>query len=491
MLMKSNADGQLDEVEESGFYLEGATLFAGRSEDGVFVQVHQAGIRTVDTESLSLISECPLQLLSQVTKVQLTGSFLFILQESGHLSTFSLQNDTFKPFAFTNEETTTFWSMCLSENNAFGPHATLITNQGCLMIVSLVTGQPVFTCTAFATLPFILSQCTLAPHFTECTVLDIHSMSIHGDDYLVVLCKGNNGSLLIYRWDDQEFHLVQSKLCIAPERFSKVSNDTLLVTGKVTSYLIHVGQRRFPRVHCLVSTICALILFPTPVNPNGIISCEEGGRISMSSLTSTTLLDHDIAVQRCEPLGLVPGSKVQHIVHTSDAYAMTVTTPTPFTLPLDEHAPLSDRQDYTAPNNAPDAMSLSYKLVLVSPLTWTIVDEFELEQYEHVTCMQVCSLQTKQTVTGRKPFLVLGTTQVKSEDRPSKGRLLVFDVLSVVPQADKPETNRKLKLLRSELVRGPVSAIAPINGHLIAAIGTKILVHSFEDNDSFEWHRFY
>ena len=485
MLMKSSGEGQLDEVEESGFYLEGATLFAG-SIDNLFVQVHQAGIRTIDAASLSLINESPLQLLSQIIKVQLAGSFLFILQESGHLCTFSLDEHSFKAFPFTDQDASTFCSMYLLESDTFGGlHAALITDQGSLMMVSLVTGQPVFTCTAFASLPLILSQCTLSPHFTEHLVIDIEGMSVHGEDYLVVLCKTSNASLFIYRWEGKgEFHLIQSQLCIAPERLLKVTKDTLLVSGREVSYLVHVGQRRFPRIHCLALPICALVSFPIPTNPHGMIVCERGGRIAMSSLPSTILLDHDTAVQRCAFLGLPPGSRIQHIVHLNDAYAMTITTPTPFTLPLDEHAPLSDNQHYSSPSHAPDAMTVSYKLVLVSPLTWSIVDEYELNEHEHVTCMQACSLQTKQTITGRKHFLVLGTALVKSEDRPSRGRLLVFDVLSVVPQEDRPETNRKLKLLRSEPVRGPVSAIAPIKGHLMAAIGTKILVHSFENNDT-------
>jgi len=53
-----------------------------------------------------------------------------------------------------------------------------------------------------------------------------------------------------------------------------------------------------------------------------------------------------------------------------------------------------------------------------------------------------------------------------------------------VPEPDNPQTDHKLKLLHSEEVKGAVTAMSALNGYLLTCVGTKVVVRSFEDNET-------
>ncbi|KAJ3119852.1 Cleavage and polyadenylation specificity factor subunit 1 [Nowakowskiella sp. JEL0407] len=125
-----------------------------------------------------------------------------------------------------------------------------------------------------------------------------------------------------------------------------------------------------------------------------------------------------------------------------------------------------------------------YKLELLSPVTWETIDQFELEEYEHIISVESVLLESKQTTSGQKEFLAVGTGIVRGEDLTCRGRILMFDIIEVVPEIDKPQTNHKFKLLFQNEEKGPITALADVNGYLIAAIGQKIIIHSFEDAES-------
>ncbi|KAF9194083.1 Cleavage and polyadenylation specificity factor subunit 1 [Haplosporangium sp. Z 11] len=123
-------------------------------------------------------------------------------------------------------------------------------------------------------------------------------------------------------------------------------------------------------------------------------------------------------------------------------------------------------------------------LELVSPVTWETVDRFELQEYEIVTSIETVSLESTQDASGRKKFMAVGTSFIKGEDSTMRGTIYIFDIIDVVPEPDNPQTNHKLKLLHSEEVKGAVTAMAALNGYLLTCVGTKVVVRSFEDNET-------
>ena len=54
----------------------------------------------------------------------------------------------------------------------------------------------------------------------------------------------------------------------------------------------------------------------------------------------------------------------------------------------------------------------------------TSVCRFSLETSEHVTAMKVMLLRSLETMSGRKEYIVMGTTYICSEDTSNVGKVL-------------------------------------------------------------------
>ena len=59
----------------------------------------------------------------------------------------------------------------------------------------------------------------------------------------------------------------------------------------------------------------------------------------------------------------------------------------------------------------------------------THCDRFSLEATEHVTTMKVMLLRSQETMSGRKEYIVMGTTYICSEDSISTGKVYIFGIL--------------------------------------------------------------
>ena len=63
-------------------------------------------------------------------------------------------------------------------------------------------------------------------------------------------------------------------------------------------------------------------------------------------------------------------------------------------------------------------------------------------------------------------------------------QLFVFDVIEVVPEPGEPQTNHKLKFLAEKEYKSPITAIAESNGYIVACIGQKIIIHTFDKTET-------
>lgn len=105
---------------------------------------------------------------------------------------------------------------------------------------------------------------------------------------------------------------------------------------------------------------------------------------------------------------------------------------------------------------------------------------------DFITAAAAVSLQTKETASGRKTYISLGTSYIRGEDLASRGKLYILDIIEVVPEIDNPQTNHKFKHIHKTEVKGPVSAICDVNGYLAASIGQKIIVYEFEKSEKID-----
>ncbi|VDP59984.1 unnamed protein product [Schistosoma mattheei] len=109
---------------------------------------------------------------------------------------------------------------------------------------------------------------------------------------------------------------------------------------------------------------------------------------------------------------------------------------------------------------------------------WLLIPNtlIEFEPWEVVTCLITAQLASEETFHGTKDYLALGANLSYGEEIPVRGRILILDVIDVVPEPGQPLTRHKLKIIHDGEQKGPVTALTSCQGHLISAIGQKVIV---------------
>ncbi|KAI9706218.1 MAG: hypothetical protein M1812_008248 [Candelaria pacifica] len=167
---------------------------------------------------------------------------------------------------------------------------------------------------------------------------------------------------------------------------------------------------------------------------------------------------------------------------TMDCYIVATSERVDWKLPEDDEH--HDEWKYEDLPLKPKVHQSSIKIL--NPLTWTIVDSYQLEPTELVLCMQTLDLEVSEQTRIRKELIAVGTAWIRGEDLPARGTIYVFEVIYVVPEPDEPSTNRGLKLIAKEEVKGAVTALSAIGtqGFLLAAQGQKCMVRGLKEDGS-------
>lgn len=107
-----------------------------------------------------------------------------------------------------------------------------------------------------------------------------------------------------------------------------------------------------------------------------------------------------------------------------------------------------------------------------------------LDPFEVILCIKTLELEVSEQTHERKPLIAVGTAIIQGEDLVTKGRIYVFEVITVVPEPGRPETNRKLRLIAKEEVKGAVTAVSSVGrqGFLIMAQGQKCMVRGLKED---------
>lgn len=122
---------------------------------------------------------------------------------------------------------------------------------------------------------------------------------------------------------------------------------------------------------------------------------------------------------------------------------------------------------------------------LLSAKKWSEIHSIQLDPCEVVVCMESLNLEVSEETHERRHLLCVGTAILRGEDLPVRGRVYVYDVVNVIPQPDRPETNRGLKLIaREDIPRGAVTALSEIGtqGLMLVAQGQKCMVRGLKED---------
>lgn len=169
--------------------------------------------------------------------------------------------------------------------------------------------------------------------------------------------------------------------------------------------------------------------------------------------------------------------------HPTGSYVVACNVTEAFTLPRDDdyHREWA-KEDLSFPPTTVRSL-----LKLVNPVTWTVIHTVELEPCESVESMEALQLEVSEETKERRMLVAVGTAISKGEDLPTRGRVQVFDVVTVVPEPGRPETNKRLKrIAKEEIPRGGVTALSEIGtqGLMLVAQGQKCMVRGLKEDGS-------
>ncbi|KAI9469973.1 MAG: CPSF A subunit region-domain-containing protein [Benjaminiella poitrasii] len=268
--------------------------------------------------------------------------------------------------------------------------------------------------------------------------------------------------------------------------FDDVAGYTgVFVAGTQPAWLMN-SCKSFVRVHPMKSDseIIAFTQFHNVNCKHGFITVNANSTIQLSRLrTDNVTYDLDWVMQKM-PLGQTVHKIEYHPVMR--VYSVIVSSSFPVRVQNEDDAQEDESGSLSDVRESGEFLPQvgTYSMVMVSPVTWEIVDRIEFEEFEQVFSLECATLESKQTSTGRKHFMVVGTGFLKGEDTSMRGSIRIYDIIEVVPEPNNPQTNHKFKHIHTEDVKGAVTAMCNVSGHLASCIGSKVIVWSLEDDES-------
>lgn len=131
-----------------------------------------------------------------------------------------------------------------------------------------------------------------------------------------------------------------------------------------------------------------------------------------------------------------------------------------------------------------------FAVQLMSPNGWVIIPHtrIALAIYDNVTDCKTLSLKDDGSESGRKDFVVISTSRVCGEEVTAQGRIMILDILDVVPEPGQPLTKNKFKTMINEVQKGAVTCIGAVSGFLITCMvqregGNKVYIWNFENHE--------
>ncbi|KAI9758008.1 MAG: hypothetical protein M4579_003244 [Chaenotheca gracillima] len=176
------------------------------------------------------------------------------------------------------------------------------------------------------------------------------------------------------------------------------------------------------------------------------------------------------------------GEEVQALAYhePTATYAVATSTIVDFDLPKEDDY----HKEWAKENTSFKPQVEQGSVKLINPSTWSVVDTYALQPYEVALCVETLSLETSELTHARSPLIAVGTCHTLVTDLPCRGCIYVFEIITVVPEPGRPETDRKLKLVAKEDVKGAVTALSEIGsqGFLLAAQGQKCMVRGLKED---------
>ncbi|CAD6192787.1 unnamed protein product [Caenorhabditis auriculariae] len=267
------------------------------------------------------------------------------------------------------------------------------------------------------------------------------------------------------------------------ERLSSVNNGVMII-GPVPTLVLYSS---WGGIQTHEFTLDGTIKAFTPFNNENVLHgfvylTEADSELRIARLSPD--FDYDMPY----PSRKVPvGATVHHVRYlmNSEVYAVVTSVAKPsnkiwVVMNDDKQEETHEKDDkFVLPSIA------DYKLNLYSPQDWAAVPNTEIvfEKMEVVTACEDVALKSESTMSGMETFLALGTVNNYGEEVLVRGRIILCEIIDVVPEPGQPTSNRKIKTLYDKEQKGPVTSLCAVNGLLLSGMGQKVFIWMYKDGD--------
>lgn len=212
---------------------------------------------------------------------------------------------------------------------------------------------------------------------------------------------------------------------------------------------------------------------------NGMIYIDTEKNARIAELPSDFSYDHNWPVKRIS-IGETIKSLAYH--ETSHTVVLSTFKEVPYECVDDEGNPIVGIKP-----EKPLAITYQGQIQLISPISWTPIDTIALGPNQVGLTLKSMILdvgsENKRFKT-KKEFVLVGAGQLRIEDMVCNGSYLLLEIIDIIPEPGKPETNHKFKTFAREETKGAVTAISEVSGRFLISQGQKIIVRDIKDNSA-------
>lgn len=259
--------------------------------------------------------------------------------------------------------------------------------------------------------------------------------------------------------------------------FKNISGMTCILVTGVVPYLITCTRHSPVRIFKFSKIpIVSFVPFSDGKIENGLIYLDTKKNARIVELPKDFNYDNTWPIKKVH-VGETIKSVAYH--ETSKTVVLSTYTEIPYDCIDEEGNPIVGVKP-----DKPRTFNYKGKIQLLSPISWTVIDMIELLDNEVGLLIKSVILdvgsETKRFKT-KKEFLLIGTGRLRMEDLACNGCYQICEIIDIIPEPGKPETNHKFKEFTQESGKGAVTAICDVSGRFLVAQGQKMIVRDIKD----------
>ncbi|XP_063911072.1 cleavage and polyadenylation specificity factor subunit 1 [Zophobas morio] len=283
--------------------------------------------------------------------------------------------------------------------------------------------------------------------------------------------------------EDSDFFAIQERI-IKMRYFTNIAGYNGVFVCGSNPHWIFMTARGELRTHPM--TIDGEVLSFAPFNnvncPQGFLYFNKKSELRIGVLPTHLSYDASWPVRKV-PLRCTPHFVTYHLESKTYCLVTSIAEPSNKYYKFngeDKELSVEDKGD-----RFPYPLQEKFSLMLFSPVSWDVIPNtrIDLDEWEHVNCLKNVALAYEGTRSGLKGYIAVGTNYNYGEDVTSRGRILIYDIIEVVPEPGQPLTKNRFKEIYAKDQKGPVTALSQVKGFLVSAVGQKIYIWQLKDND--------